>query len=252
MTVVPNSLWKNRLLLNVLILLFLLTNYYPVIWWLSALGTVLIVAIATVLWKKDFKEFLGLDFSRNSLLITAIATFGVMILSALLFRRLSANNFFLVSSCSSLMYLHIAFNTLNEEMILGSLILNLFTKQLYWLKNLTASILVALFFVLFHFGLSWLALSQMPLMAVTTLLALILLNFTRNNLILLTGHVGFSWALHFGIMVTLFSCTFTVSTTGALLSEANLSDIFFGNGLVFIFLLLAASVTGILLYRKKN
>jgi hypothetical protein len=55
---------------------------------------------------------------------------------------------------------------------------------------------------------------------IPTLTILFLTGFVRNNLILQTGHIGYTWALHFGWMAIMFGCLHINLTTNMRVTDS--------------------------------
>ncbi|HPJ06356.1 MAG TPA: hypothetical protein PLK17_12665 [Bacteroidales bacterium] len=66
------------------------------------------------------------------------------------------------------------------------------------IRPLFASVALALFFALIHFVFyKWIFLDR-GIIGMLTHTSLFMVGFVRNSLILMTGHIGYSWALHLG------------------------------------------------------
>ena len=67
------------------------------------------------------------------------------------------------------------------------------------------------------------------ILEITTLLTLFFVGFVRNSLILWTGHIGYSWALHFGWMVIMFGSMHIDLTTNLRVTEPNRFNLYLGS-----------------------
>ncbi|MFN2128401.1 MAG: hypothetical protein ACK2TU_11135, partial [Anaerolineales bacterium] len=86
-------------------------------------------------------------------------------------------------------YYHVMFYTLNEEIVLGAILL--FTMVHRWkIKPMVASLCLALFFSLIHYVFyKWIFLDR-GVLGIPALITLFLVGFVRNSLIIQTGHIG--------------------------------------------------------------
>jgi hypothetical protein len=67
------------------------------------------------------------------------------------------------------------------------------------------------------------------LIGITTLTTLFLVGFVRNSLIFQTGHIGYSWALHFGWMAVMFGSIHVDLETGSKLTELRPFNLYLGS-----------------------
>jgi len=169
--------------------------------WKAAVGTVLILFFSYLLWGKDFLKIVGLklDFKK---IIKSLILIAIIIIGSLWLMKYIAHHQYIKITFPKLLdvrHIHVIFYTLNEEIVLGALTLFVFVNK-WKIKPICASIALALAFSLIHYVFfRWVF--QTGIIHVTTLVSLFLIGFVRNNLILLKGHIGYSWALHFGWMV---------------------------------------------------
>ncbi len=133
----------------------------------------------------------------------------------------------------SILYLY-----LNEG---NSLVLLLFVYYVYKFR-VTPSL--AVFFALIHYIFyRWIFLDS-GIIGLSTLITLFLVGFTRNSLIILTGHIGYSWALHFGWMVIMFGSMHTDITSNAYITEVDRFKLYLGSTEMLI---ISAIIAGIFL-----
>ena len=72
------------------------------------------------------------------------------------------------------------------------------------MNPVVASLTLAILFSIVHFIFyKWIFLDRGTIQ-ITTLLTLFFVGIIRNNLIIQTGHIGYSWALHFSWMAVMF------------------------------------------------
>jgi membrane protease YdiL (CAAX protease family) len=119
------------------------------------------------------------------------------------------------------------------------------------LKPLTASIILAIIFSLIHFVFYKWIFNDQGIIQFTALISLFLIGFVRNNLIIQTGHIGYSWALHFGWMVVMFGSTH-IYNNGIKLSEPERFNIYLGSVSMVIISVILALISLAFWIKKKD
>jgi hypothetical protein len=173
-------------------------------WWYSGVGTLLIVFFAFLLWHQDFLFRIGLKMNR-AILLTAL--FLMLILTAGgygLMKSIANRNDILIQYADYRNFLHDLFYTLNEEIMLGAVLLGQVRERFKKLHPVAVSILVALLFAVVHYIFYRWIFTDKGILTLLTLVSLAMVGILRNNLILTTGHVGFSWAFHASWMAIMF------------------------------------------------
>jgi hypothetical protein len=146
-------------------------------------------------------------------------------------------------------YYHVFFYVLNEEIILGAILL--FSIVYKWkFKPILASICLAVVFSLIHFVFYRWVFADRGLLGISTLVTLFLVGFVRNSLILHTGHIGYSWALHFGWIAIMFGSRHTNLSTNMYVSEIESFNIYLGSSAMLIISIIMAGV--VLAFWIKN
>lgn len=144
-------------------------------------------------------------------------------------------------------FAHIFFYTLNEELIVGGLLLISLKNKYEKLNQIFISIGVAIFFSVIHYVFyRWVF--QGPaqgILTILTLISVLLIGMIRNNIILKTGHIGYSWALHFSWMVIMFGCAFYKPSNAVQLSESERFNLFIGNKITILIGYILAVITTI-------
>ncbi len=102
-------------------------------------------------------------------------------------------------------YFHTLFYTINEEIVLGAIGLFILVK-VKKIRPLLASILLVVAFSLIHFIFYQWIFDDRDTIHLFAVITLFLIAFVRNNLILSYGHIGYSWALHFGWIAIMLAC----------------------------------------------
>jgi hypothetical protein len=125
-------------------------------------------------------------------------------------------------------YYHVLFYVLNEEMVLGAILL--FTLVYKWeIRPLPASFCLAVLFSLIHYIFYKWIISETGMLGISTLITLLLVGFVRNSLIILSGHIGYSWALHFGWIAIMFGSVHTSLDASMYYSEPAIFNLYLGS-----------------------
>jgi len=224
---------KNNIIWVVLVIFsYLGLSYLPVFGWgISFLGSIFIIIFGYKAWPKNFKQKLGIletlsQYLYSFLLLMIFSIFTFFFISYLS----ELNNYgFAIGNIYNL--IHICFYTLNEELILGGLVL-LFLKNKFKRKNpIYISLLVALVFSVMHYTFyRWIFQGDAQgVLSSMSLLSLFLVGVIRNNLILKFGHIGYSWALHFSWMAIMFGCSIYDQTSKVSLTQTERFNSLIGN-----------------------
>jgi hypothetical protein len=79
-------------------------------------------------------------------------------------------------------------------------------------------------------------------LGISTLITLFLVGFVRNSLIIKTGHIGYSWALHFGWIAIMFGSRHISSNANKYFAEYELFNLYLGSTeMLIISIILAGS-----------
>jgi hypothetical protein len=126
--------------------------------------------------------------------------------------------------------------------VLGALVLFYLTQKRK-IKPIYASVGLALFFSAIHFVFYRWIFTDKGIIQIPALITLFLIGFVRNNLIIVYGHIGYSWALHFGWIVIMFGCIHQHNDTQMIMSEPDIFNNYLGSieALVISFVLAAIS-----------
>ncbi len=196
---IPDRVW-----ISLLVLSYLLSSYYYFDgWWNSSIGSLLIVFFSYLLYKKEFLNIIGLNLPLRTIVKSIILAAGVVGGAWFIMRYLGDRHGIVIQYSHWKNYYHDIFYTLNEEIVLGGILLHVLTYK-WKIKPAVASVLLAIFFSMVHFVFYRWIFNGRGLMATPTLLTLFFIGIVRNNVILQTGHIGYSWALHFGWMAVMF------------------------------------------------
>lgn len=224
-------------------------------WWVAMTGSVLIVGLARLAWPADWRQRTGLCIPRRAVpavpiayLVSAAAAFGLVSLAAaspdVTFRPVWELEGF------GLAIAHSAAQTLNEEIILGALLLNTVTVCWRRPRPILVSVSVAAAFALFHlafYGLRPEGAVNMGLLGAPALAALFGIGVLRNNLILGSRHVGHAWAIHFGWNTIFLNSAYVLG--GQSLNEPRMFNLVLGHWMTVTVVLTGAAVTTLVLRR---
>lgn len=210
---------KRYLLFTLLGLSFGFLNYlYFGGWWNSAVETILIIFISFLIWNKDFLKRTGLQLDFKTVIKSVILAVFISICSLLIIKYLARQNNIRILFTNWREYFHDIFYILNEEIVVGALLLFALVNK-GKIKPIIASIGLAFIFSLIHFIFyKWLMIER-GIIGVPALFTLFCVGLIRNNLILQTGHIGYSWALHFGWMVIMFGSWHVYADTNLRVTE---------------------------------
>ncbi|NOU17230.1 MAG: hypothetical protein HOO91_06690 [Bacteroidales bacterium] len=239
------KLWTSLLILSHV----LLSYYFLGGWWISSIGSILIILFSYLIWKNDFLKVIGLTIDYK-IVIKSIFLAGLVTICALLLMSYIAHKQNVIIQFRNWRdYYHDIFYILNEEIVLGAIILYFLVNKRK-IKPIIASLGLAIVFSLIHFIFYKWIFNDRGIIEITTLLTLFLIGFVRNNLILYTGHIGYSWALHFGWMVVMFGSFHIYSDSMNPLSEPERFNTYLGSlEMLTLSLILAL---GSLIFMKRN
>lgn len=244
-------LFKKPVLILLIILTHLVFSYYFFNgWWCSGIGSVLMILLSYFLWKGKCLEQIGLKLTKRSFLFSIVMAGTVLLFSYYFLNHIAHNNGATILFTQWGYYIHDVFYSLNEEMLLGAMLLFYLIKR-YKIHPLAISSLVALVFAMIHFIFYKWIFAEKGVIQPITLLTLFFIGFLRNNLIVIYKHIGFSWALHFGWVAIMLGSHHVFTANGVELGEPERFNLYLGsNKMLFISLLLALS--SLFLYKHKR
>jgi len=250
------TFWQRylQLLWGSLILLSYLLFSYNVFsgWWYSGIGTVLVVFFAFLLWRQYFLFRIGLKMNAV-ILLTAL--FLMLILTAGgygLMKSIANRNGVMIQYADYRNFIHDLFYTLNEEMILGAILLGQVRRRVKKLHPVAVSVLVAILFAFVHYLFYRWIFNDRGILTWLTLISLIMVGVLRNNLILTTGHVGFSWAFHASWMAVMFGTYHYHTGNLEALLEYERFNLYLGSPITFMIITVLAILSFILFGSKQK
>ena len=241
----------KRLWLMLLIASYLLLSYNALGgWWNSSMGTLLILLFSYAIWHKDFAANIGLVTDLKTIIISLALAVVVIVCSFLVMMHIASGYGVTIQLPGWKDYYHDIFYTLNEEIVLGAIILFWLTRRKK-VRPLWASAGLAVAFALIHFVFyRWIFLDR-GIIRIPALVTLFMVGFLRNSLILATGHIGYSWAIHFGWIAVMFGSAHLNLTTGTIPSEYEKFNMYLGSPLMIVCSsLLAASALAYMIWKR--
>ena len=243
---------KNPLLFSLLILLYLSLSYsYFNGWWNSSVGTISIVVLSYLIWGNGFLKQIGLQVNFPIIARSVILAVIIAACSLIIMKYIGDKSNIRIEYFNWRDYYHVNFYVFNEEIVLGAILL--FTLVHTWkIRPLLASLCVALFFSLMHYVLYRWIFSARGIIEISTLLTLFLVGFVRNTLIIQTGHIGYSWALHFGWIAVMFGSAHKYLNTPRYLSEPESFNLYLGSPEMLIISVILGGITLVYWIKKSR
>jgi len=234
--------FRTLLLYTLIVIIYVLFSYSFLGDWLySSLGTLLIIFLSFLLWGKGFTEKIGLQINPQTIVKSIILVVIVAGCSIVILKYLGNKNGIRIEYYNWRDYYHVLFYVINEEIVIGAILL--FTLVYKWkMKALVASICVAVVFAILHFVFYRWIFSDRGALGISTLITLFLVNFVRNSLILHTGHIGYSWALHFGWIAIMFGSRHTYISTNMYVSELESFNTYLGSTEMLVLSIVLAGI----------
>lgn len=238
-----NRFLKISIAFLILIIHLSFSYYYFGSWWNSLLGTLLILLFALILWRKKFIVYTGLKIGVKQGFFSILLMFTLLGVFYFFMKNVAEKNGIELIQTNWKNYFHICFYVINEELVFGSLILLPLVKSRK-LNPLVASFGLAFVFALGHYIFyRWIFLDR-GLLQFSTIVVLFLVGVLRNNLIVCSGHIGYSWALHYSWMIIMFGFHHINVQNKTGLTELTRFNMYLGTTTVLVvsFLLVLVSV----------
>lgn len=240
------------LLFTLLILIYVLFSYSFLGDWLySSIGSILIIFLSFLIWGNGFLEKVGLQLNLETFVKSIILVVIIAGCSFLIMKYIGNKNDIRIEYYNWRDYYHVMFYVLNEEIVLGAILL--FTLVYKWkVRPIVASICLAVGFALIHYVFYRWVFIDRGILGISTLITLFLVGFVRNSLILYTGHIGYSWALHFGWIAIMFGSRHTNLNTNIYLSELESFNTYLGSTEMLVLSIILAGIFLPFWLRKYN
>ena len=239
---------------RLIILIYLLLTYSGGLW--ALLGSVLIVLVAWLAWRQQWAEHLGLRASTAqwllALLVLCLAAVAAWVLIP---AACQAQGIYLTPIWRRddwiILALHTLGQTLNEEIVLGWILLTSLHRRLPRVCLPALALIVALIFA----GLHLVFFTARPpenlnhgILSAATLLSLFAVGALRNNLILGMGSIALAWGMHLGWNLIFIDSAYTWEETGTKLAEPAIFNAVFGYTPIVVFLT-ALMLASLLIFR---
>ena len=219
---------------RLIILTYLLLTYTGGVW--ALLGSVLIVLIAWLAWRRLWAEHLGLQASTVQWLLALLALVLTGIVAWILINAAcQAQGIHLTPIWLRedwvILALHTLGQTLNEEIVLGWILLTSLHHRLPQVRLPVLALIVALIFAGLHLAFFAARPSDnhiYGILSAATLLSLFAVGMLRNNLILGMGSITLAWGVHLGWNLIFIDSAYTWEETGGKLAEPAIFNVVFG------------------------
>lgn len=239
--------------IRLIILVHLLFSYNAFSgWWYSLLGAILIVLLARKCWSIEYLEWIGLRVTPKEVGITFFMLVLVVLGSFKLIALIASSAGVILKIQPFTVFIHLIGYTFNEEVVVGAILLNYLVKRFVKTRRLLISTIVATIFCVLHYIFYRWIFFDKGVLSLFTLVSLFAVGLIRNNLILATGHIGYSWALHAGWVFIMFGFVHTESLTGKVLGEPERFNLYLGYSATILILASAAITSLWLLVGKKS
>jgi len=250
---------RQVLLLIAVIVLFGGLTYRPDLGcWLSLACTGLILVCLKLGWPREWLDLAGLRLRGKQAALSGLLFPVALVVSYGLLRvAASASEIAFVPMYEradfGYLFVHTIGQTLNEEIVLGALLL---TALSAWCRNrrlILVSVGVALVFALLHFAFYAFRVesdANYGRLNVAALIAVFGVGVLRNNLILASRHIGYAWAIHFGWNLVCFHSAFYVEGRSLPINEPERFNRLLGYPVTVIVVVVAAVVTAVAFRRR--
>ena len=228
-------------------------------WWASLAGTALILWFARLARPGDWIERTGLRVPAHAAAFAIVLCAGCAALALVLIDRATAAAGVGFSAFSEFEGWHLralatAGQTLNEEIVLGALLLWMVSTRWKGALPITIAVAVAALFAVFHLGFYALrpeSVVNQGLVGLPALLSLFAIGVLRNDLILGTGHVGYAWGIHFGWNLVFFNSGYARADGSGALDEPEMFNSVLGDPLTLT-VIVAAAISRLLWQRRRR
>lgn len=243
---------RESLLIQLIITIYLLTSYVPHLGvYVSVSGTALIILSGWLFLKKNIFQTIGLNFTVRDWmiipLVVMITAFTALVIIGAVARE---NGYIRIPSLSvipTLRSLHTIGQTLNEEIVLGFILIMRLRLIPLMRHPFILSVSASMIFVVFHYLFYLLSPYQGSPLDAVTLFNIFLIGIVRYNLILKFNHIGYAWAVHYGWNYVMFGGEFYRNET--LIREYDVFNDFIGSPECLVLFLLIAAATFFMLMR---
>lgn len=238
-----------------IIISYLGLNYLPILgWWISMFGTFFILIFGRKAWSQNYLQRLGIPQNKLQYLFSIVLLFVFMYVTFTLITTIIDEKKYGFEIANIFNVVHIFFYTLNEEIVLGALLLFSLTNKYDNANPIFISIIVAIIFAIMHYIFyRWVFQGEAQgILSYFTITTLFVIGVLRNNLILIFRHIGYSWALHYSWMLIMFGCGIYFKVNNILLTQTERFNVFIGHKTTFIAALVLAVFTSVWIYFNRS
>jgi hypothetical protein len=229
-------------------------------WWKAPAASLLIALLATIAWSRQGLSVIGLKIPSDQIGVSLLILFIVTISATVAIPAIAtAEDIFFIPNWEkprwTLALSHTIGQTLNEEIVMGALLLKPARNRPNLLFICAASIIIAGVFSLGHY-LFYLAIPagffNHGTLTASTLVSLFAIGVVRNNCILGTNHIGYAWAIHLGWNTIFINSDYYIkSGRWSLLPEPVIFNTILGNKYMALVNVLLMGLSFMLLLKKK-
>lgn len=222
----------------------------------SGIAFVFILLFLYLAYKENWRFSAGLLIPGRDLLISCIGLIVLTVIIYFFIMSITGNNEIIyvphVISGKGELYFYTVFQTINEEIMMGAVLLFSLRKKFGKIHPLFLSVVTAaVFFIVHYIVYRYLFSIGGGILEFPALISLFSVGIIRNNLILSFNHIAYSWMLHLSWNLIFFGGTYHYN--GKKLIEADLCNLFYGNEyFIIITIMLAVISTLIFLCRNKG
>lgn len=230
-----------------IVLAHLTFSYYYFPWFYSAvIGTFTIVILSLLTWKGGYKFWLGLQISKKDYLPVFFVFLGFLGGSFLIIQLIAGTHQIFIIPGDYKNFVHTFFYTINEEFVVGALLLKGIKHFRKKTPDWLVSVGVAVVFALFHFiFFKWIFKNSGELGWIT-MLSLFFAGIVRNNLILKTGHIAYSFSLHFAWIYVMLGSSHFSQADKVFLNDFERFEMYLGDYRILIVCLILVLVSFLL------
>ncbi|MBI4838472.1 MAG: hypothetical protein HY806_04890 [Nitrospirae bacterium] len=219
-------------------------------WWYSAIGSILIIFFSYMLWRERFAVILGLKISKEAIKFSMALLTASFLGSYFIMNAAATKSLVKIQVIAYQNFIHDLFYTLNEEMVLGAILLGI-TARKTRISPVYISIGTAVVFSALHFIFYKWVFDIKGIIQPTALITLFFAGVMRNNLIIAVKHIGYAWALHFSWIAVMLGTDHFFTETGIRLSEPDRFNLYLGSGGMLIISIILA-VFSVWFYKRKT
>lgn len=230
-------------------------NYLPNIgFYFSGIAFISIILFLFLAYKENWRISSGLFIPKRDMFISFIGLIILTIINYLFIMSITGNkgiNYIpRIISGSGELYFYTIFQTINEEIMMGAVLLFSLRKIFSKLHPLLISIIIAAIFSIVHYIVYRYIFSiGNGILEFPALISLFAVGIVRNNLILSFNHIAYSWMLHLSWNLIFFGGNYYCN--GQKLIEADLCNLFYGNKYFLIITIILVFIS-IIFYLYKN